>query len=494
MQKKNLLRIVSGALSVAILAGSVYCEEMWNEPPVWAWTSSELQSQKEANDAEIAEMQSQLEDLGTEQASEEEYQETLTEKLELQQENVAIVDEQLTRIEEDIAETQEEIAETEVEITEMEADIEVGLEEFKSRIRAMYISGNTSLASVLVGAEDFFDFLSKYNLISRVAKHDNDLINELNGQLEECNQEKTHLEEEKAELDTQLEEQTEKMDELEAAILELQADYETSVEHAAMLEERQALLNEDIDALEAANKELEEEDARILEAILEAEAEAERKRQESIAASQAAAAKTTTAPKPIYQPTTTTVTKSTSGGGQAVQTTQAPVYTQAVKTTQAPVYTTTKAVTTTTQTQAVSTGRFAWPCPGFYVLTSGFGPRWGRHHSGIDISSGGISGASVVSSLSGTVTKVNTGCSHNYAKSSSCGCGGGYGNYVLVQHSNGYSTMYAHMSSVAVYAGQSVYQGQTLGYVGSTGFSTGPHLHYEVRLNGTRVDPELYLY
>ncbi|MBQ8725095.1 MAG: M23 family metallopeptidase, partial [Oscillospiraceae bacterium] len=290
-----------------------------------------------------------------------------------------------------------------------------------------------------------------------------------------------------------------KKDEFEAAILELQEDYEASVEHAAMLEDRQALLNEDIAALEAANKELEEEDARILQAILEAEAEAERKRKEAEAEAErkrqesaAAAAKTTTTPKPVYNtPTTTTVknqnNNTNNGGGQAVQTTQDPVQTQA------PVYTTTKA-TTTTQAPAVSAGRFIWPCPGFYVLTSGFGPRWGRHHSGIDISSGGISGATVVCSLSGTVTKVNTGCSHNYAKSSSCGCGGGYGNYVLVTHANGYSTMYAHLSSVSVYAGQSVSANTVLGYVGSTGFSTGPHLHYEVRLNGARVDPELYLY
>lgn len=153
-------------------------------------------------------------------------------------------------------------------------------------------------------------------------------------------------------------------------------------------------------------------------------------------------------------------------------------------------------VQTTTQATEppVSTSRFGWPCPDFYTLTSGFGPRWGTHHSGIDISSGGITGASVVASMSGTVIYVNSGCTHDYGKSSSCGCGGGYGNYVIVQHSNGYSTLYAHMSSVAVSNGQSVSQGQTLGYVGSTGFSTGAHLHFEVRVNGNRVDPEEYLY
>ncbi len=480
MQKRGLLRFVSAALSVTVLAGSVYCKDIWNEPPVWAWASSELQEQKEANDAEIANMQDQLEDLGSEQASEAEYQETLTNKLELQQENIAIVDEQLTRLEEEIDKTQQEIADTEVEITNMEADIAVGLDEFKGRIRAMYISGNNSLASVLVGATDFFDFLSKYNLISRVAKHDNELIHDLNGQLTECNEKKEYLEAEKEELDIQLADETEKRDELKTAIIELQYDYEESVEYSQMLDNKAALLSDGIADLEASNAELEAEDERILQAILAAEEE-KRKQEE--------AAKTTTTAKPASPVTTTTTTKkpSNENGGNAqkpVQTTKAPVQTTAKTTT----------TTTTTQSSSSSTGRFAWPCPGFYTLTSGFGPRWGTHHSGIDIAGGGISGAAAVSSLSGTVIHVSSGCTHNYGKSSSCGCGGGYGNYVIVQHSNGFATVYAHLSSVAVSKGQSVYQGQTVGYVGSTGFSTGPHLHYEVRLNGTRVDPEAYLY
>ena len=70
---------------------------------------------------------------------------------------------------------------------------------------------------------------------------------------------------------------------------------------------------------------------------------------------------------------------------------------------------------------------------------------------------------------------------------------GGYGNYVIIQHDGTYSTLYGHMASVAVSAGQTVSVGQTIGYVGSTGFSTGFHLHFEVRVNGTKVDPMKYL-
>ncbi len=498
MQKKSRLRFVSAMLSVTMLAGSVYFNEgMWQEMPVYAWTSSELEAQKNANDAEIAQMQAALEELGSSKSSQEEYQQTLTEKLELQQKNVQIVDEQLTRIEEEIVDTQADITQTEADIVVMQADISVGLEEFKQRVRAMYINGNDSLASALVGATDFFDFLSKYNLISRVAKHDNELINDLKGQVTACNEKKDHLVTEKEALDVQLSEQEDAKEELKNSILQLQEDYEDSEEHLQMLADKQALLNDDIAALEAANLELKEEDDRILAAILAAE---EKRRQE-----EEAAKLTATTPAPYRPVTTYTTTKTPQNNPSPVYTTtkpaqiETPVYTtttvaawtQPPQTTAPPVYTTT---TTTTTQPTYSNTRFAWPCPGFYVLTSGFGPRWGRQHSGIDIASAGIAGAAAVSSLSGTVIYATNGCPHNYAKSYSCGCGGGYGNYVIVQHDNGYSTVYAHLTSTAVSVGQYVSQGQVVGYVGSTGFSTGAHLHYEVRQYGTRVDPELYLY
>ena len=75
-------------------------------------------------------------------------------------------------------------------------------------------------------------------------------------------------------------------------------------------------------------------------------------------------------------------------------------------------------------------------------------------------------------------------------KNYSCGCGGGYGNYVTIAHSDGtYSSLYAHCESICVSSGQYVTQGQTIGYVGTTGYSTGNHLHFEVHKNGNTVDP-----
>ena len=128
-----------------------------------------------------------------------------------------------------------------------------------------------------------------------------------------------------------------------------------------------------------------------------------------------------------------------------------------------------------TGTGQPSAAGFIWPCDG--VVVSGFGMRWGRMHEGIDI--GCAYGTPNRAAASGTVI---------YS-----GWLGGYGNLVVVDHGNGLSTAYAHASSLLVGVGQSVSQGETVSLVGSTGNSSGPHLHFEVRVNGQAVDPLLYL-
>ena len=140
--------------------------------------------------------------------------------------------------------------------------------------------------------------------------------------------------------------------------------------------------------------------------------------------------------------------------------------------------------------------QFTWPVPGIYRITSGFGGRWGGQHLGIDISGGGIMGHPIVAAADGVILVSKNGCTHNYGKSGSCGCGGGYGNYVMIDHGNyqgaTYRTLYGHMTSTAVSVGQSVKKGQVIGYAGSTGWSTGAHLHFEVIVNGVKKNPMNY--
>lgn len=128
-------------------------------------------------------------------------------------------------------------------------------------------------------------------------------------------------------------------------------------------------------------------------------------------------------------------------------------------------------------TPAGDSGSSGWQWPASGPVTSEYGTRWGRMHEGIDV--GGSTGAPVVAARPGTVSRA--------------GRMGGYGNMVLVNHGGGVVTAYAHLSSIAVSAGQSVGGGQQVGGMGCTGSCTGTHVHFEVRVNGAARNPRGYL-
>jgi murein DD-endopeptidase MepM/ murein hydrolase activator NlpD len=123
-------------------------------------------------------------------------------------------------------------------------------------------------------------------------------------------------------------------------------------------------------------------------------------------------------------------------------------------------------------------GALIWPVSG--ALVSGFGPRWGSMHEGIDIAVP-------------EMTPIRAAASGSVVLLQSEADSGGYGNFTCIDHGGGLSTCYAHQSSFAVGAGQSVAQGDIIGYTGCTGHCLGPHLHFEVRINGSPTDPMGYL-
>jgi murein DD-endopeptidase MepM/ murein hydrolase activator NlpD len=123
-------------------------------------------------------------------------------------------------------------------------------------------------------------------------------------------------------------------------------------------------------------------------------------------------------------------------------------------------------------------GQFIWPVDG--PVVSGFGMRWGQMHEGIDIAV--PAGTPIRAAASGSVVLLQS-----EAES------GGYGNFTCLDHGGGLQTCYAHQSSIAVGSGQSVSQGDVIGYVGCTGHCFGDHLHFEVRVNGAPTDPLGYL-
>ncbi len=126
-------------------------------------------------------------------------------------------------------------------------------------------------------------------------------------------------------------------------------------------------------------------------------------------------------------------------------------------------------------TSTPSSAGLIWPVQG--PITSPFGWRWGRMHQGIDI--GVPTGTPIHAAAAGTIIY--------------CGWESGYGNLVVIDNGGNLATAYAHQSAIAVTCGQQVAQGDVIGYVGCTGHCTGPHLHFEVRINGNPVDPMGYL-
>ena len=142
------------------------------------------------------------------------------------------------------------------------------------------------------------------------------------------------------------------------------------------------------------------------------------------------------------------------------------------------------AATPAAQSETVSDagGRFCWPTPSTTYITSPFGTRFhpvqkrNKTHTGIDIGAG--HGASIVAAEAGTVLRA--------------GWNSGYGNYVVIDHGGGTQTLYGHCSALLVQSGQAVSRGQKIALVGSTGVSTGPHLHFEVLINGSYTDPMGY--
>lgn len=144
------------------------------------------------------------------------------------------------------------------------------------------------------------------------------------------------------------------------------------------------------------------------------------------------------------------------------------------------------------ETEQPSTGNFIWPVPSVHRISSPFGPRKApapgasTFHKGIDIPGGGVSGKSVVASDSGKVVIAKTGYN------------GGRGNYIVIDHGNKKGSLYQHLQSFSVKVGQSVSQGQEIAKMGSTGISTGAHLHFEIHecfsgTKGTPVNPQKYV-
>ncbi len=342
----------------------------------------------------------------------------ITEKLSLNRQEQNTITADIKEIDADITATQKEVDILANNIDELEDNIDLLQDEIDvletklvkqqavlgDRLIYMFEAGDITYLEVLLGAQDFQDFLTRMDLVNSIVNQDKTLISSVQD-------DKKTLDVKVADLDNQRKSLEESRRSQKEKAAQLKNSKEEKDQYVKQLESDASTYEQELNELEATSREL---------------------------ASQISQAQQSTdysAPKP---------------DGTAY---------------------------------VVGTGVYGWPCPGHGDITSEYGMRlhpvlgYYKLHTGVDI--GAPEGASIVAADSGTVI--------------SAGWQGGYGNCVIIDHGSGMSTLYAHQSEILVSEGQSVRQGETIGLVGSTGYSTGAHLHFEVRVNGDPVDPMGYL-
>ena len=495
MRSFHIKRLAAAALACVCAAGVI--QYPGTPRTAQAATIAELEATREMNNRKIQAYEEKLKQYSADQKQEQAYQTLLSQKIAMIEGNLQILDTEMEGIKANLAQLDAEITSLEDTISQQEKDLDKGLREFKLRLRAMYVSGNDSLASALVGATDFYDLLSKYELIACVARHDDELVKSLKNELTEYNMNLESLETQKAAAEQAEQERIAKLAEMKDNMSELQKSYAESQTEQQRIEEEKKLANASIEDLEEKNRLADEAEAEIFEAIQRAEEEARKRAAEEEAARQAAEEAARLAAEEASRQAASEAAQQAADDKQKALADAAASAKGVLETTPFAASPDVKSFDTPAADTAASSGTdysdssFGWPCPGHFYVSSTYGYRWGSLHKGIDISQN--KGADVVASKSGKVIRAVSSCTHNYGKSSNC-CGNGYGNHVIILHDDGtYSTLYGHMERIVVSVGDTVKKGDTIGYVGSTGYSTGFHLHFEIRKNGTPIDPSSYL-
>lgn len=398
---------------------------------------SDLEQQLQQLEQENEKYQKILDDTKSDIAEKEEYKSALVSKVQVLDEKIAVTREKISSLNDDIKEKQDAY-------DKGLSEVEDQFDALANRLRILYMSGNATDLEIIFGAKDFSDLIDKMELVKSLANSDKELISEIQTKLDELSTKKESLEADKKDLETQ-----------QASLKSDQDEFNKLIsDNDEILKNLYASNSEAQNSLESAALQSDEIEAKISEYYAAQKAAAEHAAQ----ASQSSSSSGSSSSSSSSSSSGSSSSGSSSSGSSSV---------------------------------IVPSGSgFAWPTPGFVSLSSEwFEDREVYNHGGIDIAGAGIMGTPVVAAADGTVVATNSSCTHNWGKSYSCGCGGGYGNYVMISHAGGKMTVYGHLTSLTVSSGQSVSRGQVIGYVGSTGNSTGPHLHYECRLNGVRYNP-----
>lgn len=400
---------------------------------------SDLEQQLQQLEQENQKYQKILDDTKSDIAEKEEYKSALVSKVQVLDEKIAVTREKISSLNDDIKEKQDAY-------DKGLSEVEDQFDALANRLRILYMSGNATDLEIIFGAKDFSDLIDKMELVKNLANSDKELISEIQTKLDELSTQKESLEADKKDLETQQSSLKSDQDEFNKLISD----------NDEILKNLYASNSKAQNSLESAALKSDEIESKISEYYAAQKAAAEQ-------AAQAAQSSSSSSGGSSGSSSSSSSSGSSSSGSSSSGSSSVIV---------------------------PSGSGFAWPTPGFVSRSSEwFEDREVYNHGGIDIAGAGIMGTPVVAAADGTVIATNSSCTHNWGKSYSCGCGGGYGNYVMISHAGGKMTVYGHLTSLTVSTGQSVSRGQIIGYVGSTGYSTGPHLHYECRLNGVRYNP-----
>ena len=393
---KKIIKLISALMMAVLLATTAVSVD------ISAATASEIQSEINDLEQQSKKLEAEIKALQGKINEQKKLKNAIENKM-------AVVQKQINACNKQINNINSQIAANKAEIEKNNKQIEADKTAFKKRLRAIYMSNTGSNVQILLGAEDFSQFLQLAQLTASVSARDKKMIENLVSEIKK-------LEEKQVENQQLLKEQ----EAVKATIAEKQAE----------LSKEEKQIQSVINSIAADQDKVEDENK-----LVEKELKAMQRELNSI------------------------LNASGNASGNVVYKGDA----------------------------------FIWPTPTISRISSYFGSRWGRSHNGVDISNGTY-GAKVVAIADGLVTTYSNSCKHNYGKNppKTC-CGSGYGNYITINHGTKdgktYVAYYAHLGSIVVSKGQTVKKGQIVGYVGSTGRSTGAHLHFGISVNGSWKDP-----
>jgi len=354
---------------------------------------------------------------------------------------------ELETVKGELKKAEDELADTQEKLGSLKQELNLAIEQCKeqeelnaARLRAMYMNNTTSYLELLLESKSLNDLLNRIEMVAQMVAYDQQVFNNLQMYRDEVEQRKLDCEEQERKILEQKRTIEEKK-----AVLE-QKEKEIQAKRNEIARQKQEIQNTQKEKEMLINQ-LSAEEARILKELDQKEKESkaiEKRIKELIKKAEEAKKAANRGNK----------SEDSSGSGNSGG-------------------------------NKVSNSGMIWPVPGYRYISSYYGYRihpvygYRRLHGGIDIAGAGISNKPAVAVADGVVIIAE------YSSS--------FGNYVVVDHGNGIATLYAHGNSIAVSVGQNVKQGDTVLYIGSTGISTGPHLHFEVHVNGNRTNPLGYV-